>query len=1362
MRKRFGDYYLGFDIGTGSVGWAATDRSYKLLKFNGKATWGIRLFDTASTAEATRSFRTTRRNLERKSWRLGMLQELFAEEIAKVDRGFFQRLKESNLHPLDQQATHKDRYTLFNDKKYTDKEYYAEYPTIYHLRKALRESRAGLDIRLLYLAVQNILKHRGHFLFAGIDAGKVTDFKSVFAGLEEVLKESLGLEGWCCSDLEQLEAVLKNKNLNISNKKKELEKLLPNKGKQEKAIIAFLNGSKGKLSELFYDWEKEEPDAELAAFEKNSFSMADGNFEELYPLLEEVLKENIIVVEALKAVYDWSILVNILQGEQYLSNAKVKAFAEHRQDLTELKTILTSTCPDEESYKKIFKSQDKEAYEAYAKGVNGYGQSDFCKNVLKTLTKSKNKKLQAMAKGEKASEAGGEPQGVIERLMKGIAFPKPTGKENSVIPLQVQLVELKAILENQAQYHEFLNAADEQGMPIKEKIIDIVKFRVPYYVGPLAGTELSRAKGRCWSVRKNSDKIYPWNFEQVIDTAASAEAFITKMTSKCTYLIGEDVLPKASLLYSEFVTRNEFNNLSLDGERMKPELINMLYEELLVQPKGNGKITRKKLAECLQAHNIPFTIIGGVDDAIKNNLRSFKDFREIFGEAYVFQHKEQIENIIKWITLFGESKQLLKEKITSSYPEIKNEQIKQILKLKYKDWGRLSEKLLCSSEIAHIDESTGEFTTIISAMRKTNKNLMELLGAADEHGFAECISRFNGLQRSEEGFNEKMLEELYVSPAVKRSIWQTYSIMKELAKVFGHEPARVFIETTREPNAEKKRTTSRLQRLKDLYNSCRGEEAKELLQALEAKSEEDLRSDRLYLYYTQMGKCMYSGEPISLAALYDKNTYDVDHIFPQSKTKDDSLENRVLVRKDLNLKKSDEYPLSSGIQAKMQSYWKMLLDKGLIGRKKYERLTRRTSLTKEELAGFISRQLVETSQSTKAVAEVIKQVWPKTEVVYVKAKNVSEFRQEFNMLKCRSVNDLHHAKDAYLNIVVGNVYHTKFTKNPLNYIKNMRPEDKYTLNTKKLYNYPIEREGITAWVPGEEGSMKQVQGVMQKNNILFTRHQVVNKGQLYKLQLVKAGEAQVPAKKGRNVDLYGGYNAASTAYFALVESIGKKGSILRTLESISIMADNNSKKDPMAISQYLEEVCKLKSPKILIPKIKKYALINLDGCMLHITGKSGDSITAKVATQLVLGYEWECYFKRVTKFIQRYTESKGAALITAWDEITKEKNLELYHYLIYKHECNAYKNRPSKQIATLKNGEPAFRDLSVEKQCIILGSILELFQCAAVRVNLEDIGGSKNAGTITVGKDITNRDCLRLINQSITGLFEQEVNLLQS
>ena len=57
-----------------------------------------------------------------------------------------------------------------------------------------------------------------------------------------------------------------------------------------------------------------------------------------------------------------------------------------------------------------------------------------------------------------------------------------------------------------------------------------------------------------------------------------------------------------------------------------------------------------------------------------------------------------------------------------------------------------------------------------------------------------------------------------------------------------------------------------------------------------------------------------------------------------------------------------------------------------------------------------------------------------------KSANRFKFRKDFKFLKVREMNDYHHAKDAYLNIVVGNAYFVKFTSNPIHFIKEIREE----------------------------------------------------------------------------------------------------------------------------------------------------------------------------------------------------------------------------------------------------------------------------------------------------------------------------------
>ena len=133
------EYFLGLDLGTGSVGWCVTDTDYHILKGNRKPAIGSVLFSTAETAKGRRLVRCARRRLKRQQERIRCLQELFAEEIGKVDAGFFHRLSESPYVREDKRnadgSSPELPYALFVDREYTDKEYHRQYPTIYHLRK---------------------------------------------------------------------------------------------------------------------------------------------------------------------------------------------------------------------------------------------------------------------------------------------------------------------------------------------------------------------------------------------------------------------------------------------------------------------------------------------------------------------------------------------------------------------------------------------------------------------------------------------------------------------------------------------------------------------------------------------------------------------------------------------------------------------------------------------------------------------------------------------------------------------------------------------------------------------------------------------------------------------------------------------------------------------------------------------------------------------------------------------------------------------------------------------------------------------------------------------------------------------------
>jgi len=561
-------YYVGLDMGTGSVGWAVTDESYQILRRHGKAMWGVRLFESAKTAEERRMFRTGRRRLDRRGWRIEILQEIFAEEISRVDPGFFLRMKESKYYPEDKRDIEGNcpelPYTLFVDKTFTDKDFHKKYPTIYHLRKMLMETEDTLDIRLVYLALHHMMKHRGHFLLSG-DISQVTKFKNTFNQfIENIRNEEMDFEIELDeSAVQMIEETLKDKNLTRSAKKSKLVKGLNAKNVRDKAFLTLLSGGTVKLSDLFGM-------EELNEGERPKISFADNGYEEYAAVVEMELGELYYIVESAKAVYDWAILSDILGGSTSISDAKVRAYEKHKADLKYLKAVVKEYFP-KEVYNAVFvESSDKlNNYPAYIGMTKKKGK----KVSLEGKRCSREEFMDFLKKNIVVKLPDEEAKMYLQsELEKDSFLPKQVNKDNGVIPYQVHKYELKKILDNLGDKIPFLKES-------AEKIEKLFSFRIPYYVGPLRTGNGENSKF-AWAERKSTEKIYPWNFENVIDVEQSAENFIRRMTNKCTYLIGEDVLPKDSLLYSKFMVLNELNNLRLDGQKISVELKQKIYRDV--------------------------------------------------------------------------------------------------------------------------------------------------------------------------------------------------------------------------------------------------------------------------------------------------------------------------------------------------------------------------------------------------------------------------------------------------------------------------------------------------------------------------------------------------------------------------------------------------------------------------------------------------------------------------------------------------------------------------------------------------------------------------------------------------------------
>lgn len=1164
-----------------------------------------------------------------------------------------------------------------------------------------------------------------------------------------MFEELFGEKLWASDAEQDVIAILSKKRLTARDRAKELEAHLNNKRSVTKKICSMLVGNKANFKDLFpeiMEHASEEEKKESVNFRKTNYEEQDQD------LFASLLGEYKDLLDRAYDVYRAQILQMLLSkegGGRYpsVAAARMAVYDKHKADLNALKKVVAriqAQDPDKglEIKRALFRRNEKSLnnYVAYS------GHADS-KNKQSPLNRCTQDEFSAYVR--KLLEDYRDVEGV-EAILEAIQYeqfmPRIRSTDNGVIPHQLIAAELRAILNNASTYLAFLT--DD----VIDEIMQIFNFRIPYYVGPLD----DRSEEFAWIKRRSYEKIKPWNFDEIVDIPETANRFIRRMTNTCTYLIGEDVLPKESLLYSEYMVRNALNTLTVAGERLDHDIRERLYEDLFLHPNRSGKVTRNVILRALKSYGLDISngALGGMDQEIPARLKARNQFDNIL-EAGTLTDAE-LERIIEQITVFPESKEMIAKWLNEEFGDrLTKEQIRRISSLTFKDWGRLSRKFLAGR---FCDDGTGSKQSVIELLRAEPMNLMEIL-YDKRFNLIDQLNRMNSALMPQEGvITDEYLEQLSLSPPVHKAVRQSLFLVRELIGIMGGAPEKIFIEVARDANAPKTRTVTRKKRLEALYKNIKSE-SHLWEDELEHRDEGEFNSKVLYLYALQQGRCLYSGEPIDASDLFDKNKYDIDHIYPRSKTKDDSWDNLALVKQELNRMKSDRYPLLESFQRTCHAFWKQLLDQKFMSVEKYRRLTRVDPLTADELESFINRQLIETRQGIKVVADLFKGILKQSEVVYVKAGLVNDFRYRdglevkamtpFEFPKVRELNDFHHAKDAYLNIVVGNVYHSKFTKRfYLNFAA-----DRRQYNLARMY----EREIKDAWLPGDDGTIATVKKMMNRNDVLLSFEAKRKRGGFFAQMIVKKGSGQYPIKTSipalADFSRYGGFNKVGISHFAIIE-YKKRHNKICTLAPIPVFL-NKEKFDDEAVLRYLKE-SGYEEATILAPEVKVGGIIEVNGAAYRIRGKTNNNILFALPFQPFYNLDIEWLFKKLERYLK--TEKIRIDDQEAFDE----QMLYIYEMMLDKMSNNPFNNYSAirNQFDILEKGVAEFIKLSLENKANILFSMASLLKGSGVTVDLSPIyekldvsSSGKRSGLFSRPMKFDQTDNIRVVDVSISGYY---------
>lgn len=1409
-------YNIGLDIGTGSVGWCLTDNNGHLLKINRKgdngktyrnSAWGVRLFASADTAADCRIKRSTRRRYNRRRTRVIELRKIMSEMIMPVDPNFYARLDEAFLWNEDKSDKAKAPFLLFNDKELYDIKYYKKYPTIYHLRKYLLETKEKADPRFIYLALHHMMKYRGHFLFEGQSFEAIDNIKDTFIELEQLInvyvkgKEEIEDNNKNNDKYEAIKICLADNKVKNKDKKENITDIFIKAGydnKYSKELAAAVLGYEFNVGIIVNDNSLTDEDGKAL---KAKF--ADAKYEEQEEKLSDTLGERYYIVEALKKIYSWKVLHSILGDSMFLSCAMVDKYEKHGEQLTALKNLFHKYVSQDEYSEFFHQEKNKEGkyivnYANYIKGIKRLNnESNKNSNANQQLYQSIKKILGKRAADDEVYK------NILTEMEQETFLEKINNVDNSAIPYQLNLIEMDKILTQQGGYYKELKDN-------KEILLKMLTSKIPYYVGPLNNNNKGN-RNFAWMTKKagkENEKVYPWNVKDVVDIDVTAEDFITRMTNYCTYLPNEKVLPKESLLYQRYMLLEELSQIRIDGKKLSKEDRKAIINDLFIG-KGRVKVSDKDFKEYLDKVN--YVKVNGKgydvtgyqsDDGFACALSSYNKFRRILG--YVDERNEKmIEDIIYWLTVF-EDKDIVKRKINKQYADkFSDEQLKKILKLKFKGWGRYSAKLLNGIK--------GDMGTTI----------IEMLEDADER-FAYCdyCPNFMRIINKDEKIKQiiddnrsiydgtkdllDIIQDMHTSPANRRGIWQTMKVIEEIIEYMGEKPQQIYIEFAREDDfkAKNKRTDSRKKAVDKALNKLKEEVIDEYNENVykELKQyEKRLDEEKVYLYFMQNGKSLYTGEELNLN---EPENLEIDHIIPYSLSDDDSLDNKALVLKKENQNKGNKivkeaFPQSFS-DSEMIDYWKNLKKARLISEKKFNNLQKNNVddiLTK----GFINRQLVETRQIVKSVANLILDYYnEQIDVIEVKAnlsvsvrkmltyekKDNNGFWVENNdnsmFYKNRHMNDYHHAHDAYLANIIGMYIQKNYPhlQKELNYSQYRKIWRKYYENAKNnngvnwfatLGKFSSNNKE-TAWY-GEDIIAYMIK-IFCYRDVIISKKLEENTGAFYSETKYpredKADSKLVPLKQGNNMRgannlkeldtrKYGGYKGGEKAYFVLVKyciekALKKKVKKEYHMEFVEIpvyIARDIKNKDINLydyVCDILNEAYKnsVVDVEILRNKVPKYQMIiGENGEEYYLVGAT-EVINSK---QFVLGGANQQY-NRLLNYIMYGKNDKWQYIQT---ELLDEQLTGLYDLLLSKIK-DEYKGF-SKEAIRIQD-DNSFYKLDVKNKKEFIAEMIKLVQpdsnypyLGKYSTGLSDRMGRKSKEK--VGKKIT------LVDKSVTGLYER-------
>ena len=352
--------------------------------------------------------------------------------------------------------------------------------------------------------------------------------------------------------------------------------------------------------------------------------------------------------------------------------------------------------------------------------------------------------------------------------------------------------------------------------------------------------------------------------------------------------------PKDSLSAIEFVALTRIINTLANITKRSGEVYSAdKVREILAIVLDKGEITYKNLRKVIALDDkLQFPKDSKLDyakeDAEKAKAIEFsklKAFRKALGGSFEGFSRAELDTIATDIAL-TKSKDELKAKL-ANYQSLNDEQREKLSELSFDKFIDLSFKAL---------------EAILPLMRGDSGECKRYDEAWREAGLVEVAKK---TQKGDSLPPLIQYEQNLANPVVARALAEYRKVLNALLKKYG-KVHKIHLEFTREIGSTKKERLKKEKEQRENFtaNESARKNCKEIFG--DSYSENDLL--KVKLWREQGSFCAYSGKPISPDNLKDPTMVEIEHIYPKSRSFDNSYMNKVLVFTSTNRNKRNQTP----------------------------------------------------------------------------------------------------------------------------------------------------------------------------------------------------------------------------------------------------------------------------------------------------------------------------------------------------------------------------------------------------------------------------------------------------------------------